>query len=250
MISKIQLFLRLSIGALLLTHAFPELQAQTADEYFMLGNNAYASGDFARAKENYMSADKEKSAAEISYNLANTCAKLGDKGEAMLHYMRALYQNPRMREAEANMSVFAKDNSLETPDGIFTLPFFAELSHSEWAYIAFALFWIFILLLVVPPLYGVKGMATTFMAILSFAFFVFAVVAERDWNSYSNLAVAIKNDTKLKVSPVDDAPIASILQQGQISSIEKRSGNHIKVNTKSGKSGWASLSEMAPVFAK
>ena len=128
MISKIQLFLRLSIGALLLTHAFPELQAQTADEYFMLGNNAYASGDFARAKENYMSADKEKSAAEISYNLANTCAKLGDKGEAMLHYMRALYQNPRMREAEANMSVFAKDNSLETPDGIFTLPFFAELS--------------------------------------------------------------------------------------------------------------------------
>ena len=49
--------------------------AQTADEFFMLGNNAYKNGDYARACENYENAAKAaQPTAELYYNLANTNA--------------------------------------------------------------------------------------------------------------------------------------------------------------------------------
>ena len=90
--------------------------AQTADEFFMLGNNAYKNGDYARACENYENAAKAaQPTAELYYNLANTNAKLGNKGAALLNYYRAIYQNPRMPEAHANLEMFAKDTATDLP---------------------------------------------------------------------------------------------------------------------------------------
>ena len=85
--------------------------AQTAQEYFMLGNNAYKAGDYQRAAENYESALKNGFvSAELYYNLANSFAKLDKTAHALLNYKRAVYHAPRMRE-DSQFGKFAKDNS-------------------------------------------------------------------------------------------------------------------------------------------
>ena len=135
--------------------------AQTAREYFALGNNAYKAGDYARALENYSLAEKNGfDSAELYFNKANAFAKLDRRGDALLNYKRAVYNAPRMREATANLTMYAKDNSLESGLEAFKTPLIAELSESEWATVCFVSFWAAVLLVFVPPLYGKRPPAT------------------------------------------------------------------------------------------
>lgn len=234
---------------LLFALAFPAFaNAQTADEFFMLGNTAYKNGEYARAKENYMDAMKAGGAsAELSFNLANTCAKLGHKGEALLYYLRAVYENPRMREAEANLEMFAKDNSLTVPFDVFPSKFMMELSDSEWALAAFVSFWIGVLALVFPPLFARKNAAWIFAAIIAFAITATSATALYGWHCFKDTAVAVRPDAPIRVSPTPDAPIVSMAADGSIAIVKKRHGSFEYVETDKKQYGWASKDDFVTV---
>jgi len=222
--------------------------AQTADEHFMLGNNAYKNGDFARAKENYQNALKSSTpTAELYYNLANTNAKLGKRGEALLDYMRAIYESPRMPEAHANLKMFAKDTSIDLPQKTQIEELLSELSESEWTTIGFIAFWAAVLLIFIPPLYSGNNMATVFLAIISTSVFVVAIVAVFDWQAYAQTAISVVDNAELKLSPTDTAPVSSIATEGQMASILKRHGDYVYLETKNGKRGWASTKDFIPI---
>ena len=222
--------------------------AQTADEFFALGNNAYRNGDYARANENYENAAKEAPpTAELYYNLANTNAKLGNKGKALLNYYRAIYQNPRMPEAHANLQMFAKDTAIDLPQRPQIYEILAELSEYEWTIICFAFFWLTILLIFIPPLYSYNNMATVFLAIVSGAVFITSVIAMLNWRDFRQTAISVKEDVPLRLSPTDAAPVSSIVGEGETASIERKHGNFVHVATKNGKRGWASAKEFVPV---
>ena len=226
-----------------------QLQAQTANEFFMLGNNAYKSGDYKRAVECYKSAIEQKlDSAEVRYNLANALAKLDKKGEALLNYKRAIFNSPRMREATANLQMFAKDNSLEDGSSHFATPLIAELSDTEWTTAAFIAFWGAVLMLYIPPLFARRSTATIFIAILFIAIFAMLVFSISNWRAYANSAVSIKQDVPLRLSPTPDAPISSIVDEGQTASIEARHGDFIYVETPKGKRGWTSIKDFVPVI--
>ncbi len=223
-------------------------QAQTAEEFFILGNRAYSAGDYKKAEENFDQAlEKGGNSAQLHFNLANTCAKLDKRGKALLNYLRSIYIEPRLREASANLKVFADENSLALPMDKFSAPFVSELSHSEWLAIAFASFWAAVLLIFIPPLYGKKSVAWIFLAIVSASIFALSSMALFDWKSYASTAIADKNDTPMLVSPVEDAPVIAMLHEGQIASILNRHGNFIYVETPSGKRGWAASDKFIPV---
>ena len=79
--------------------------AQTAEEYFMLGNNAYKAGDFAKAERNYSDAEKlGLKSAELYFNRANANVKNNAPAKALADYLKTLSIAPRMREASANLS--------------------------------------------------------------------------------------------------------------------------------------------------
>lgn len=222
--------------------------AQTAQEYFMLGNNAYKAGDYQRAAENYESALKNGFvSAELYYNLANSFAKLDKKAHALLNYKRAVYHAPRMREASANLEMFAKDNSLDSGLSKFKTSLTAELSNSEWATVGFVSFWGAVILLFIPPLFGKRTMSTIFLAIVCVSFFVVALLSVNDWLSYGRTAVAVKSDIPLTVSPTKTAPVLSIVDEGQSAAIKKKRGEFIYVETQNGKKGWTSKSDFVPV---
>lgn len=221
--------------------------AQTAREYFALGNNAYKAGDYARALENYSLAEKNGfDSAELYFNKANAFAKLDRRGDALLNYKRAVYNAPRMREATANLAMYAKDNSLESGLEAFKTPLIAELSESEWATVCFVSFWAAVLLVFVPPLYGKRPPATLFLAIVFAAAFAVAIPSILDWRNFADTAVALKPDTKLAVSPTKTAPAAAIVDAGQCAKILKSRGGYLYLETKNGKRGWAASADFAP----
>lgn len=224
------------------------VSAQTAEEFFLLGNNAYKKGDFARAKENYSEAAKlGDPSAELFFNLANTCAKLNLRGEAYLNFLRAIYENPRMREADANLIMFAKDNSLPLPPNVFLADFLSELSDSEWTAAALITFWLAAMSIVLPPLYGKKSAASIFLALVMFALFALSATGLHGWTAYKNLAVAITADVPLKAAPAAGAPASAMASEGQVARIEGRKNGYVYVETPTGKRGWADASKFVPV---
>ena len=244
MIFPFKMFLAIAAAAVFCVESI----AQTADEFFMLGNNAYKNGDYARACENYENAAKAaQPTAELYYNLANTNAKLGNKGAALLNYYRAIYQNPRMPEAHANLEMFAKDTATDLPQKSKVYEILSELSEYEWTVVCFMSFWLTILLIFVPPLYSFNNMATVFLSAVSGAIFVISVIAVVNWRDFGQTAVSIKDDVALRLSPTDTAPVSSIVGEGETASIEKTHGNFLYVKTKNGKQGWTSKREFVPI---
>ncbi len=243
-----KIFSTLTILSLLLLSA-NFVKAQSAEEFFMLGNNAYKSGDYKKAVECYESAiDKKFEGAEIRYNLANALAKIDKKGEALLNYKRALYHSPRMREAVANLQIFAKDNAFDDGSEHFATPLIAELSDSEWTSTAFVTFWSTVLMIFIPPLLGRRNTPTIFIAIMFASIFALSIFSISNWRDYTNTAVAIKADVPLRISPTQNAPIESIVTEGQTAKIERKHGNFIYVQTQNGKCGWTQKSDFTPII--
>src|SRR5262245_18818171 len=67
-------------------------------ESFTKGNEAYATGDFPKAKLRYAEAITQAPDESVWFNLGNTCFRLEDPGHAALAYERALALSPGLSE--------------------------------------------------------------------------------------------------------------------------------------------------------
>ncbi len=222
--------------------------AQTAQEYMQLGNQAYEKQDFTQAKEFYTDAIKAGGkSAELYFNLANTNAKLGKKGEALLYYAKANVVAPRLREAEANLKIFAKDNAINIPQKNAVEIYLLELSMYEWILIAFASFWFVVLFLVVPPLYNKQNSVSIFASLIFIVILSIGIYGIVRWQNINNTAIALSDDVALRISPTSHAPVVSTVHEGIFAKILSKKNNFIYVLTPSGKRGWASTAEFSPI---
>ena len=224
------------------------LNAQTAQEYLMLGNSSYKKNNYAQAMQNYQNAiNQGGNSAELYFNMANACAKLNKKGEALLYYMKAFVQQPRLREAEANLKLFAKDNGIKLPEKSAVEMYLLELSEFEWIIVTMVAFWIMVVLICIPRMYLKKISAYIFLAIIFAIITVVGTIGIVKCNNIRNTAIALTDDVALRLAPTPHAPISSTVQEGTFAKILKRNANFNYVQTPSGKTGWASTSEFAPI---
>lgn len=231
--SIFKIFFALAISAVCIS---PLAQAQTAEEFFMLGNNAYKAADYKKAVENYDRAAKAGlDTSELYFNKANANVKNGEVGEALHDYLKSLSISPRMRESLANLKTFANDASLAIPE--FSSVFY-ELSKAEWATIGIAAFWSCILIFLIPPLYGKSSKLTFFLGIVFICAFVVAAFGVKNWLDFEANAVAVKPDSPLRISPAPNAPIDLRASEGQIARVYKTHGNYFFVKMSNGKTGW------------
>lgn len=227
---------------------FAAASAQTAQEYFKLGNSAYNRADYPAALENYLEAAKKGGgSAELFYNTANACAKVGKLSLAELYYLRAIYANPRLREASANLETLAKDGALEIPQMGIAQTALAELSEGEWTALALAAFWGTVLLIAIPPLYGKRSAALAFLAIVCAITMCVSVAGIFNWRAFANRAVAVGEAPSLRISPAPEAPVCAILADGQLAKIRKSRGDFLYLETSNGKRGWGNKSDFEPI---
>lgn len=225
------------------------LAAQTAQEYLMLGNSAYKKGDYAAAAEHYRSAiGRGGNSAELYFNAATACAKTGKKGEATLNYLRANMQNPRLREADANLKIFAKDNDIALPARNAAQMYLFELSSFEWSAVAICAFWGAAILLILPLLYGKRNAAYMFAALVSAIIAAVAVYALCLWDAVASTAVALADDVELRLAPTPNAPIVARVHEGALAKVSAQKDGFALVQTRqANKRGWADIKKFAPV---
>jgi tetratricopeptide (TPR) repeat protein len=78
--------------------------AQTPEDVFLEGNAHYENGRYAAAAVSYRNVLRYQIRDPVlEYNLANTEFRLGNLGQAILHYERALRLDPSDREIVANL---------------------------------------------------------------------------------------------------------------------------------------------------
>lgn len=137
---------RISIISIFLAFAFT-LMAQTPDQLFKQGNDAYAKGDFQEAADRYTDIlNQGQASPELYYNLGNAYYRLDEMGLAVLCYERALKLRPNYRDCRENLDLAYS----KTEDHIEVLP---ELFLKRWVRAIVSLFsvtgWCVILIILI-----------------------------------------------------------------------------------------------------
>lgn len=98
----LSLFLAMGMLSLLARMAW----SATPEQRFAQALQAYNQGDFATAASTWqVLVDEGHGSPELVYNLGNAYFRLGDAGRAVLGWERALWMDPRQRDARANLDV-------------------------------------------------------------------------------------------------------------------------------------------------
>ena len=123
-----------------------EEQVTTASELrerFLQANQAYHQEHFEEAQRLYMEIlDQIPRNPTVEYNLANTYARLGDIGRAVLHYERALRTWPDDPETRANLELLAPAPHAEPSPLLWPFQWLKrQMNINQWLWMTFG-FWL------------------------------------------------------------------------------------------------------------
>ena len=215
------------------------LQAGDVEIRFESGNAAYSIGEYDKAIEIYRDiiAD-EGSGAGLLYNLANSYAKKGQVGLAILNYERALKLSPSDPNTLGNLAKVRKDKGLFIQEAGKVAGFFSQLSTDGWSIVALGCLLFMAIFLFVRLRYTSSTRTltiSTVSAVLLFGISVFGTV--HGYRSYNPLVV-IANDIKLQISPFEGARSTAAIKEGSLLFSVKQHGEYTYVTDRSGRKGW------------
>lgn len=213
-------------------------------------DSAYASENYARARELYETMLQKGEDAMLYYNLGNTCYKLGDIPHAVLNYERAALLAPADDDIKANLT-FIQGKVIDkiTPQSdMFFFRWWSALVNSlnldVWAYYGVAGF---ILMLIMTGLFffarDIRLRKTGFIA----ALVLLAATALSNvcaWQQYERLvqrngAIVMEPSVAVKSTPGESGTTLFMLHEGtkvEIVDASMREWKEIKLAD--GKVGW------------
>ena len=226
------------------------------DTLWEQGNQAYIDGDFSKAVELYLQiVARGYYSARLYYNMGNAFFKLGELGEAILYYNRALVLSPSMEDAAHNLEIA----EAQTKDKIAVVPKFflnrwlqtiqRTLSCTAWSVmsllclaVALALLLLFLLgsALSVRKLgfYGTVVALLLFVTTLSFA------ISERNDILNREQAIVMSSAISVKSSPDRAATDLFVIHEGTKVTISSQVEGWAEVTIADGKKGWTELSHL------
>jgi tetratricopeptide (TPR) repeat protein len=209
---------------------------------FLEANRAYEAGEWNKAIRIYenMVADLGLSAS-LCYNLANSYARNGQTGKAVLEYERGLLLAPGDGDIRTNLERLRKDKGLAQEETSFLQKVGTLLGLNQWAMLAaillmgLALFHIATLRFVVSARIS-TSLTGGFLLLLATCFFGVAI-QYRNWQQ----AVIIVPDTPLLISPFEGAGTTGvIIEEGRLIRIVKRHDHYALIKDEKGRRGWIS----------
>ncbi|MBW2205064.1 MAG: tetratricopeptide repeat protein [Deltaproteobacteria bacterium] len=217
------------IIALLSCVSLTNAWAVKGEDKFDLGNEAYAEGKYDEALSFYTRVIKQKGySASLLYNMGNAYYQKKAVAQAILHYERALYLDPRNADIQANLSLARKDFGLIAEPVPDWQRFFNNLLRG------------------IRPgiLKGAPARILTTFCLLCFMAGGTGVAMQ-----YRNISrgVVIKDDAHLLVSPFDSASSSASIKDGKIVRIAKTYKGYLLVEGPNGKSGWIKRSAVESV---
>ena len=216
---------------------------RAADESaFANANQAYADGRFEEAAKIYENLIESGSVnANLFYDLGNARYRLGDFGQAILNYERALALEPRHPEADANLRL-ARDEARALEMRRDRLERYAGMGTVKQYTIAAAVAFWFAVFLATHSFFAGRRSAGR-MALIPFsalvcAVSIFAIVTLENGARGSALAVITAKEIDARLATADTAKSILILPAGSEIKILSERGDWIYAALPNDQRGW------------
>lgn len=218
--------------------------------HWEVGNRSYIDGDYEKAIEEYRTiVDGGHYSSRLYYNLANAYFKVGNIGNAILFYHRALRIAPANEDIRHNLALAeaqTKDRIAEVPEFFFnrwmrTLR--NMMSCTAWSVlsiVSFGLLALFALIFLLSQRIGARK-AGFYGGLLSLILFVATTafaVSVRDEMLTRDEAVVMSSAISVKSSPDRSATDLFVLHEGTTLRIVSILGEWREVVIADGKKGW------------
>ena len=241
---KRKLFFVLAAGLLTLA---PCAFAASQPSLFAEANGKYQTGDFKGAADLYQKIIQSGNATgAVYYNLGNASLRLGQKGEALVSYKRALKVLPRDKDLQWNIRILQGALTDRIEESSLNLPRLLLQNVTEpWALdeigflftASLALLALLALLdYLLPAMAVVSGFLrplTVFLLIGSAVLFGF-----KWWDTKDPHAVILDKEAAAHYGPSDGEAKAFVLHEGAEGKILDASGDWVYIALKNKNTGW------------
>lgn len=223
--------------------------AQSNQDLFEQGNEAYSRGDFSGAAKIYEQLTATSGyGTGVLFNLANSYAQSGQTGKAILNYERALRLAPSDSDILGNLELIRKESGLFPREYSWSERFFRLLDLNQWTISAFFL----LMLLCTFQLASLKLHFSTqtrrLVSATCFMLFILCATGAFSRHKQWQPSVVTDNDSRLLLSPFDSAASTSSIQQGRLVYPEKSHGEFSYITDETGRKGWIASSAIEPAI--
>ena len=209
---------------------------------FAKANQAYAEGRFGEAAAHYESlVNSGQWNANLFYDLGNAYYRLGDFGQAILNYERALALEPRHPEAEANLQL-ARDEARALELRRDRIERYASFGTVKQYTIAAAIaFWCAVFLagsMVLPRRRSLGRIALIALSLIVGGTSIFAIITLENGTRGNALAVITGKQVQARFATADTAKSMLLLPAGSEVKILSERGGWIYVALPNDQRGW------------
>ncbi|MDO8946397.1 MAG: tetratricopeptide repeat protein [Desulfocapsaceae bacterium] len=213
---------------------------------FLEANRAYETGDLTKAIRIYEDLVAHAGvSASLCYNLANSYARTGQTGKAVLEYERALLLAPGDGDIRTNLERLRREKGLFQKEIPWWQKMGSLMGLNQWTVLAAIILLALALLHLATMRFTVSSRLSSsltgvFLLLLGISSAGVAI-QYRNWQQ----AVIVAPDARLLISPFDGAGSTGAIEEGRLIRIIKRHDSYALINDENGRSGWVPDSSFA-----
>lgn len=244
-----------SVFILLLISSFA-LFAQSPQQYFEQGNDAYSKQDFQGAVDNYNKVlDADVHSAEVYFNLANAYYKLNRIAPSIYNYEKALELDPGNADIKNNLA-FAENMKIDAistlPQGVFKRWYNALLktfSLDGWAILTVSLILLAMVSFILYYFTYATGRKRLFFtsSFIALGLGIFALFMAFNFQARSQkdqFAIVFSKEAQVKSGPNLASEEAFILHEGTKVGVIEADGDWKRIKLADGSEGWIPASDI------
>jgi len=218
------------------------------EQYFDAGNSECRREAFQNAVGEYQKALNIGSSEALHYNLAYAYFKTNEIGRSIYHNIKARIINPSDPGTVANLRFVRDASGIQGESDSWVQWLAYWMSINTWAVLAMFCFWLAMILIIFPRLYGNMSIFPRLIATVCGAFFVLSMIALYGWHQERDKAVILDAETALRVSPTEKSEIERYLSGGEIVETIEFHGAYTKVLTSEGSRAWVESNAVGLYF--
>ncbi len=224
----------------------PCLHVGAAAEFHQLfeqGNQMYVAGGYSQAMEVFQQAAALKPTSGVLHNLGNAEYMAGHVGPAILAWEQAHWLNPYFANTKANLRFARKQAQLDDPNLAWYEICSTWLPVNVWPWIAWGSLWLAVAMVLLPGIFHWrKADWHQGLAAAGFTVFLLTIPALFGVQARSNLGVVLAKETRLRLTPTQDAQVLTRLPAGEMGRMERQRGNYFYIRLSSDAAGWVDAS--------
>ena len=229
-------------GGILLAPAL--LAADAKPTFFEEAAAKYKAGDFKAASvalQNLMHSGRES--GPVLYNLGNAALKSGEKGLALVYYLRALEASPRDKDLRWNLHILKGSLADKIEDKSYFVVSAAREAlgyiRSDEIMIAFSVCLALLTLIQAATAFK-SGAWLGWLRVLCVTLLIVSgsLLSLKHWETRDPQAVVLDKETYAYYGPSDSETKAFLLHEGASGRVMDRSGDWIYLSLGDKKTGW------------